>query len=279
MRIAAMFLTFIVSLLFLFLAEWSSNNGTFNVSKVTLQGVSGSVFAAALFLVLQSVIDALSEAKREVYSTYYKDVADKHGIKELFSQRGGDDVVGQYRHVISRAKNRIWAVGMTNRHFLLQNQDAILDRVSSHKVDVRISFWDPKPSIDIDGQQMSLIGLQATVEAGSKKVTADWNHVIEERQRSLVQVIEAGGSLRGEVRLLNTRNPAAFTCLIVDDDVFFFPFLAMPESTNHPTIRCDATLGIGKEIATHVKHQFDSDLLTTCVYHRHGNEDRINRIK
>lgn len=279
MRFAAMVMTFVVSFLLLVLADLSADDGTLNVSKAALLGVSGSIFAASAFLFLQSLVDAISGTAENVYHTYYRDLADRCGLKSLFSQRGGDDVISLYSSLISRARSRVWAVGMTNRHFLLQHKDALIEVLRSHQVDVRISFWDPTAAIQCNGEQQTLIGLQDRAETGRLHSSSDWNRVITDRQRAFAGEIAAAGSLRGHVRIFNTRSPAAFSCLLVDDDLFFFPFLAMLESTNHPTIRCDAMTGIGKDITQHVSLLLATELLSTVVYHRHENEDCVNRLQ
>jgi hypothetical protein len=279
MRMAAMLLTFVVSLLLLLLTDVSPTETVLNVSKAAMLGVSGSFFAASLFLLLQSLIDAVAGAKEDVYKRYYEAVADRYGVKALFSQRGGDDVISLYSRLIASARSRIWAVGMTNRHFLLQHEEPIIEALRSHRIDVRISFWDPDATIQAHGEATPLIGLQDLAETGGVRAGSDWSRVIKDRQRAFATSIAGAGPLRGAVRIMNSRSPAAFSCLIVDDDVFFFPFLAMPESTNHPTLHCGASSGVGRDVAKHVGLLFSNELLSTIVYHRADNEDRVNRIE
>jgi len=59
--------------------------------------------------------------------------------------------------------------------------------------------------------------------------------------------------MKGQWRIANVSCVTNFTCMIVDDDVFFFPFLSGPDSTNNPTVWCSATHGVGRAIVDHIE--------------------------
>ena len=53
---------------------------------------------------------------------------------------------------------------------------------------------------------------------------------------------------------------------IIDEDVFFFPFLSNVESTSSPTILCNINRGMGLNIFTHFKVVLSNENVTKSIY-------------
>ena len=99
-----------------------------SISKGTWLSVAGSLLASALFLFLHNVLAMLQEARSQVPEQYFARVHDSFGLKEVYRQRGGDEIRQLYLQLLGNAKRRVWAVGMTNNSFLEQHASLLFDR-------------------------------------------------------------------------------------------------------------------------------------------------------
>jgi hypothetical protein len=268
-------ITIILCVLIPFLLVWGieSRSAPFcGINADSWRAVAGSIFAASLFLTIQSFIFYLKDTKESLYKKQYDKIIEENGIKSIYTQRGGNDVIGIYENLIKNSERRIWAIGMTNNHFCKQHFDKILDKMDTNKssgktIDVVISFWNPNISFYDDDKKERLhkiIDVQHIIEGNNGK-----QHDIKDKIYKLIEKVEKR-KLKGTFKIVYTSLPSNFTCFIIDDDVFFFPFLSGPDSTNDPTIHCDASKGIGKSITAHIEKIIEptySDF-TSIVYQK-----------
>ncbi|MFD0735893.1 hypothetical protein [Planotetraspora mira] len=259
----------------LLLVELSDRNDLFGLSKATWLSVVGSIFAAALFLFIESTVRAINVTEKNVEQELYRRLVHEQGILDVHNQRGDDRVTELYRKLISNAETRIWAIGMTNGHFVIQHLPAICERMVKRPLDVIVAFWDPEASIlrpqSYEGSTapISLLSLQSHLE-GKHIQDDDLTQTVRRRQDQIRSAIEPLTPLIGHIRIFEIAHVANFTCLVVDDQVFFFPFLAGPDSTNNPTIRCATDGRIGEAILHHLSHLLGSKEHSTVYWEAGG---------
>ncbi|MEU1599334.1 hypothetical protein ABZ468_42675 [Streptomyces sp. NPDC005708] len=259
-RATAIVLTCLISFLLLLVIQLSSSAKILGLSKDTWLNVAGSVFATALFLFIESAVQAVKGVEESVEKNAYREIVEEQGILEVFSQRGDDRVLALYERLISDAESRIWAIGMTNGHFVHQHLQEICARLHRQPLDVVIAFWDPDTTVSrptapgSSSASVNLLSVQSQLE-GKHISSDDLKQTVRVRQEQVQEAVDRiGTQLAGRVRIVDITHVANFTCLIVDDQVFFFPFLAGPDSTNNPTLRCSAQGQIGRAICRHVEH-------------------------
>lgn len=251
----AMVATAVISALIMYVAENAEDTASFaGLSRASWFNVAGSLLATALFLFIQGLINLVRGAEEAVYKDKYQLFVEQHGLKDLFQQRGSGDAVHLYGRLIESARARVWAAGMTNRHFADQHSERLGDLLRARSVDVVVAFWEPRAFLitrEPDGAKHRILSVQSTLEHSQAQ---EWDTVVANTQRRIGQVV--GSPITGTLRILNISHVCNFSCLIIDDDVFFFPFLAGPDSTNDPTIHCRADIGIGKAIVDHLAELF-----------------------
>lgn len=257
---------FIITLLVFYIVEkHGAGNYFWGISIKSWSAVFGSLLAASAFLLVQFIIRLAKETKETVHDEQYKHICEKQGVKTIYEQRGSSEIVRLYKSLIEKSTKRVWAIGMTNRHFCNQHFDIILPKLKSKEFDCIISFWDPNIKMVRSGFDENIINLQELIENG---VISDSDYVkaIETRIDGLVQKLKKIKSLNGNIKFVYTCSPTNFTCFVIDDDIFFFPFLSGPESTNTPTFHCDATIGIGSQILKHIDLILKNKKITTTQY-------------
>jgi hypothetical protein len=260
---------------------WKSLRRLINKSKNSWLSVTASMFAATLFLFLQSFMNLINSTEDNLYKLKYEEFVETFKLKEIFPQRGSIDIVNLYQKLTKKAEKRIWAIGMTNRHFIDQHKDSITKALQNHNIDIVIAFWNPTSTIEsiINGKQKkhNMLDIQYALEDAASSNT-NWEDSIKERQRKFKNHIEENSPLKGELRIVDLSHPTNFTCFVIDDELFFFPFLSGPESTNDPTIHCNITDGIGKRIYDHFDRVLNGNFIVDTVYHRKADENITDRL-
>ena len=216
----------------------------------------------------------------------WSDLVDEQGLKNIFTQRGSENAVKTYADLIRNADKRVWAIGMTNRHFLRQHTHTLLEGLKTKDLDVVISFWNPSATLRVpledaseDAQtERSIIEVQATLEQGASPNT-DWANLVAEVELEFIKRLDELPSIAGQVKILHCSHTSNFTCLVIDTDLFFFPFLDGTDSTNDPIIHCQTTRGIGRRIELHLSGLIPRSTFCDLIYHRVHHETRVNRIK
>lgn len=264
-RVISLFVIGLIAMLiFLLVAGYEETGTLLGIPIFFWIGVAGSVLAAFIFSLLVWIIDLLGQAKTRFHEEYYNSIGKTQGVKNVISQRGDDNTVNLYSKCLKNARIRAWAIGMSNTHLVHQHTDAFLKLLQSYEIDVVIVFWSPftkllTPKHTV--QQRCILAVQEMIEKNISTET-NWETSIRGRQDHLKRVIGAPPNIRGRFRIINISRATNFSCFILDDEVFFFPFLGGPDSTNEPTIHCDATLGIGKRVVDHIDRLINGPIST-----------------
>jgi hypothetical protein len=256
------------------------------LSKAAWLGICGSIFASTVFWGVQAIIALFSKAKRDSYELTYRLLVEDIGLNTVYMLKGGDQACEEYRKAIGRARKRIWAFGMSNRNFSRQHIGTILDLLKRNpSLDVVIAFWNPDAYLCIEANskeqhkgvpQRPLAGdsakgkpdqLLSTIPAAAPNISLpvfvvqamleerapDSAKEIRDRQNELKELIERESSLiQGNLRILNLSMVTYISCMIIDQDVFFFPYLSGDDSNGSPMIYCDSSRGVGEQVAGHI---------------------------
>jgi len=234
------------------------------------QGVAASAFAAALVSLFQLLATTTDNAERmfcENEELKFK----KSGLLEVFTQRGTAEASKCYDTRIRTARERIWAIGMTNGKLISDHGLAIIEAAKKHKsLDVIIAFWNPKAELICRDFSMPISDIQAMLENGSPRSTNTADQ-IETRQSTFQSDIVKQGKLQGRIRILNLCLPSNFTAFMFDEEVFFFPFLGAPTSAVTPTLLVANDEILGKGVLAHFQKLFQendaiSSLLVQVVF-------------
>lgn len=260
-------LTGIISYLIFCLGEYSREFSFLSIPKATWVAVTASVLASTLFFCIQSLINYLRDGEICTYKHFYERIIDGFGVKEIYDQRGCSEIKEVYKLQISESTKRIWAFGMTNRHFVDQHFNKIIELITSKDIDVLITYWNPSAYLvdESNGKKSHILEIQQKLE-GNAAYDADWKKSIEKDQARLIERVSKLAGTKGTLRVANITTPSNFSCLIIDDDIFFFPFLAGPESTNDPMLYCSGSVGIGKAIFTHFSKITNDSEVVKIVY-------------
>jgi hypothetical protein len=215
-------------------------------------------------------------AETTLESKYYDQMANDHGFKDAFRQRGSSDIVQLYKDIITGARQRVWAFGMSNRNFFDQHESTIISLIQNRTIDVVIAFWNPYAQISVVNAPASFparkpLGLLETQSRLEDAAGTDWASVIEDRQREFLSKVDLLRSRKGQLRIAYLTIPTNITCLVVDDELFFFPFLAGVDSTSNPTIRCSANTGLGECITSHFQKLLANDFAAQIIETRLSN--------
>ena len=235
------------------------------LSKETVVRVAGSMFASALFFFLIQLLLALRTAPKEADHAYFAQMNVEHGVKNVFVQRGGKEALSAYEKALQTASHRIWAVGLSNRRFLNHQIDALhaaLTRARKH-IDVKVVFADPDCRLRIGTREISILDVQTHLE-DKTEAAVDWHTVINDGIDRLRRLPTGPGAGHLSVYLL--RSPCFFTCLVVDDEVFFFPMVARAGSSQDPTIHVCAKGPLGTSIIDHLEGLVRMSNYCECVY-------------
>lgn len=277
-EIIALILSAMISFLIFSIVEKYKSGDYWGISIESWRAVASSIFAASLFLFIQWIIDQLKSSENNLYKNKYEEVIDKNGIKHVYYQRGGEKIISIYKELIKNSKKRVWAIGMTNNHFCEQHFKNVLDLMevrrgdftSGKHIDFIISFWDANICFFDCNKQVSthnILELQTFIEKGSFP-RSSWSKMIGDKQQDLIRKIESRKKINGNFKIINLSIPTNFTCFIIDDDVFFFPYLSGPDSTTDPTIHCDANKGIGLSIVNHIQKITSTKEVVEVVYQK-----------
>jgi len=222
------------------------------LSKATYMAVAGSLLASALFWILHHVISSLEKARDNVSTEYFQKMHNDWGLVEIFGQRGEPDVQKLYKSLIKKSTKRIWAIGMTNGSCIDQHLALILERCSKvPDIDVKLVYWDPGTKITVRQEPaVAIMEIQARLELKSATST-DWVTKMEAHLEFVTDSIRDAGSLRSVIRIYKLSLVTNISCFIIDEHVFFFPFLARSASNLDPHMHFSSEKGIGELITQH----------------------------
>lgn len=230
------------------------------------RGVAASALAAVVVALLQKPAIFLDAAEHQFHESAKLDFHEK-GLLAAYPQRGSQEVQELYALNIEKARERIWAIGMTNQKMISDRAVQIIEAVKKHpSLDVVIAFWSPKAKLVIADQPgISISDVQTMLEKWTT-VAAATERDIEERQQFVCRLInDSRKEIRGRVRVVNLATPSAFTAFVFDEQVFFFPFLCTSYSTSTPTLLGAADQGLGRAIVEHFDKVLSGDLVSLKV--------------
>jgi hypothetical protein len=236
----------------------------YNDINLTLSIISSILAGAIIFLIVEFFSRVFIAGKKESSEIYYDKLFIEQGLESIFSSRGINQV---YKDKILKARYRIWAVGMTNGNLIAHQLDNIINRISIiENIEVVISFWSESSSFKKtynNQKEISIINQQLLIEDGkeiSQKLIRDRYSKIEKEYK------DSKNPKSGRLKIVEMTLPSNFTCFIIDDDVFFFPFLSTVESTSSPTILSNINRGVGNEIFKHVEKVLSEVEVTRIIY-------------
>lgn len=225
------------------------------VSKESWLSIAGSLVASAAFLFIHNVLTLLQQAKTQVPMDYYEVIHNGFGIKWIYSQRGGSDIQELYRKLISNAKERVWAIGMTNNSFLAQHEDLVLSKCKTLSgFEMRLVFWNPATKLVVNGvDSYCIFDVQNKLE---EKIDSEinWGLKIDKRIDLVNKKIADAKISPGVAKVYKLSLVTNASCFIIDDDIFYFPFLSRSNSNLDPHIRLSAKNGLGKLIFEHYSY-------------------------
>lgn len=239
----------------LILASFEGRDPSFKwlaVSKATYMAVAGSLLASALFWILHHVINSLEQARDSVPSEYFEKIHNEWGLVEIFGQRGEQDAQKLYKTLIAKSTKRIWAIGMTNGSCIDQHLVLILERCRKvPDIDVKLVYWDPDTKITVCQQPpVAIMEIQARLESKSATST-DWESKMDAHFKFVTSSILDAGPLWSDIGIYKLSLVTNISCFIIDNHVFFFPFLARSASNLDPHMHFYSEKGIGELIAKH----------------------------
>ena len=254
-RIAAIALTLLIA--YLVIVAWRGS--VLGLSESTVVAVGGAIFGSAIFLAIEAAVSAVSRAADAADQELAGRLVARAGIRDIYLQRGDDDASVSYGQLIRAARERVWAVGMTNHKFTEQHLSQVLTKDQAH-FDAVVAFMDPNAVILKNGVPQNMLEMQLVLEG---KGTS--SQQVKDRQRRIEGDCTAM-PFGGRLRILNLRYPTQFSCLVIDDDVFFFPFLAGRESSDDPIVRCSSRHGLGEKIVRHCAEVFSTQTVCETVF-------------
>ncbi|WP_151950683.1 hypothetical protein [Aliarcobacter butzleri] len=230
--------------------------------------VLSSIIASILILFCYRFFDGKDRINTKIFK--------KFGIKDLYSKK--TDAVDDFTDCIKNAKKRVWAIGMTNGAFIREQKDNIANTLERNDgLDVKIVYWDDCTKVIKRDNNKSIIDIQKALESqlsiNCLNDISDSNS-IQTIQGSIVQLkakISVEHQERVEIGFLSI--PSSFSCLLIDNDLYFFPFLCGKESNISPMIRCHAKKDIGQPIVKHFEHIFEQKGIYTKIKLNSSNFD------
>ena len=273
-NVAAISVTFLVAYLLFVSANSGNSEKAVIMAPQTWMPVTGSVLAAAIFLCLQRFISFVQGAEEVTTNAIYDNIFMEQGIIKVFDQRGSTEIRKEYVNSIKKAKERIWAFGMTNRQFIDQHEDMIVKAMQRKELDVIIGYWDPEAKIEIGGFSNSLVNIQHDLEEPAFGDKDQVEKIRARQNKTRGKIIKAKNKIKGKIKIYNMTLPSSFSCMVADDDVYFFPYLAGPESSNDPMILCTAEKGVGRSIVNHYSAILGNKELVKEVLRE--DENRLN---
>jgi|GEM_PF-5725721 len=275
-QIAAIIFTCVITFMLFLLIEKDKSEIIYGISRTSWMAIITSLLAAAIFLIIQWLVSLFEKVKPLIFQDTWHELVEKYGLKKIYSQRGSSEIVKQYDELIKNARNRIWAFGMTNKHFVEQHKSTITNLIKKKGVDVVIAFWNPKTKMILNENEIkSIIGIQEIIEDNTESINIEGK--IKSRQKGFTNEI-VNVKIKGRIKIINISSPTNISCFIIDDEVFFFPYLSGPDSTDDPAFHCSASIGIGKRIYEHFINLLTKQELVECVYENDKNKIKINLL-
>ncbi len=213
-----------------------------------------SIVASIIILIIYNLIDKKKETIIDIYN--------KFGLTNLYEKK--TDAVADFNKALKKCKQRVWAIGITNKAFIKQQKNSFNNLIENNcSIDIKIVFWDDCSKIVKNNEvNKSIIDVQLALE--NQLSISCFNDIRE--QNLYIDIISTLKEINNEIKEEFKKNieigfitsPSNFSCLVIDDNIFFYPFLSTGESNLTPMISCDADGIIGKSILEHYEYLFKS---------------------
>lgn len=240
-------IVFFIILALLTIITVITNSGTEDKS-IFITAVLPSIVASLVIIFVYQLIDAKEKTIVDIYNQF--------GLKNIYVKKA--DATADFKDDIRKAKQKIWAIGMTNKSFLRDQTDNIVKALEKKELDIKIVYWNDCVQMGKKEEICnSIIDIQSALEKNSESINPlntiqDINTAIKRLQSKV------HGEVQDFVEVGFLSTPSSFSCLVVDDNVYFFPFLNSCESNITPFLLCDANKSIGKAIIDHFKTTFQN---------------------
>lgn len=213
-----------------------------------------SIIASIVILIIYSLIDKKKETIIDIYN--------KFGLTNLYEKK--TDAVADFNEALKKCKQRVWAIGITNKAFIKQQKNSFNNLIENNcSIDIKIVFWDDCSKIVNNNEVFkSIIDVQLALE--NQLSISCFNDILEQKlYKDIINTLkEIDNEIKEEykenIEIGFITSPSNFSCLVIDDNVFFYPFLSTGESNSTPMILCDAKGIIGKSILEHYEYLFKS---------------------
>jgi len=262
-KIVGLVVTWIFTiLLFLYAHSLDDTSILWSITAGAWKSVTGSILAATIYALITWIIEMIQSAKETLTNEYHTNIAINQGVRTIFSQKGSEEALDVYETNLKQAKNKIWAFGMTNSNLVYQHLDIFIGLISKQNIDIVIVFWSPYSKLltpKHSTKERPIISVQEMIESESPNLSTNVKHVVD-RQKSIIDRVSKISNKKGRLRIINISVVNNFSTFVIDDHVFFFPFLHGPHSNNEPIIYCDADKGMGKKIVLHCSMLLDSKI-------------------
>jgi hypothetical protein len=266
--IFSLLITIIFFLLTALLKYIPDGNEFLGLSKAIWMAISGSVLASAIFAFFFGGINYFRAAKEKMEENYFKKYHNGFGIKSIYSQRGNEEVSKEYSDLLKNAKSRIWAIGIDNHNFCNDHIDILKHKFQTKaSIDILVCFLSTDSKIKLHPNQSNEqeIEMSNAFNKLSDGIDKNMNLATTERINSLINNFKPITERAGRLRIFELTSSTFFTSFIIDDDVFFFPYVCTSnELSKTPIIQVSANSILGEHIIKHYEKIFDRDLPIVC---------------
>jgi len=239
------------------LSSQDDNFTLLSLSKSTLVSIVTSIVASVIFYFILEVINAKKNAENKLIKNF--------GLLNIFEEK----ILAKenYAKSIKKSKYKIWAIGKSQSSFISQHAEIINNLITKNKkIEIKIIFWNCKSTLNINDESKHICCIQDAIKNKSIKHLSSTEcdnetKKIENRISDLKAAINTENQKNIIIGFLNI--PTNFSCLITDDDTYFFPFLSNEKSNKSPMIQCSSYKKLGKSIIKHYSEIFKED---TFIY-------------
>lgn len=244
--VMSVFLFLVIIWILLWVQSLGQGARVWGLNRDVAIGVLASVAASCAFYAVLETGIHISDSSGRAELTRLSRFEDQYGISDALLNKSGDNAIELYRKSIQEAKIRVWAMGISNNQFIDQHWTNIKARkLQEPLLNVTVLFFDPESTVSRIGIQEGtpLINLFDFPEATYNSDKRASNVHKHSREIAL-------DSIRPSVYLVTL--PSYFSMMVVDDRVFFFPFLAIAEdAASHPILVLDANKNLGERLVKH----------------------------
>lgn len=220
------------------------------LDRTSWLSIMTSVAASGTFLVAVEVYRALADRHAREQAARLHRLEVELGIRDVFSSKSDGNIIAAYKVAMANARSRVWAMGLSNNQFLEQHSATLKARRRLHpNLDIRLYFFDPDATVTSAKQAIKSLPLVNLFDFPrsiykSEKRSAD--------AKNFVEKVQADSELLA--RVYAVLSSSYFSLMIIDDDAFFFPYLAAPEdASSHPMLMVNTRGEIGRRLVQHVE--------------------------